>query len=198
MERWLAAPFLLLGLLFFGGCGALLPVAKTHTETPWTSFDQVKTTFDRIVPYETTTEELRELLFDPELTPNIRILTYPDIINMFMPNPSLTLEHMDRGLRDCVGDSVNCMAYQLNLQNLDARRHGNVLLDLFRFKRQTHQTGWRFTSLVVMVDGTVVYKVWGGTRRVDEHLYQRNPLGVLQDPAETAMKNTVPVVGGML
>lgn len=185
-------------LVWVAGCAPLLPVAKTHTETQWKSFEEVKSTFDRIVPYQTTREELLAMRIDPMQTPNIKILTYPDIINMFLPNTSLSLEHMDPGLRECVENGANCTAYQLNLQNVDARRHGNVWLDLFQFKRETHQTGWHFTSLVVMVDETVVYKIWGGTRRVDEHLYQRNPLGLLQDPAETAIKDAVPVVGGFL
>lgn len=189
---------LLLGLFLAAGCAPLLPVAKTHTETQWQSFEEVKETFDRIVPYQTTREELLAMQIDPAQTPNLRTLTYPEIINLFLSNTSLNLEHMDPGLRHCIENGAKCTAYQLNLKNVDARRHGSVLLDLFRFKRETHQTGWHFSSLVVIVDETVVYKIWGGTRRIDEHLYQRNPLGLLQDPAETMVKDAIPVVGGML
>jgi hypothetical protein len=129
---------------------------------------------------------LQELHFDPSQTPNIQIMTYPEIIQLFMPNSSFDLREMDPGLRLCVAESANCQAFQLNLHRLESERHGNVFLDLFRFKRQTHQTGWRFTSLVVLVEDQVVYKLWGGVPRVDEHLYQKNPLGPLQEPADTA------------
>lgn len=77
-----------------------------------------------------------------------------------------------------------CLGYQLILGKIVSRRHGNVFLDLFRFRRKTHKTGRRFTSLVVLVDDMVVYKVWGGIPMLDEHSYQRNPLGPLQEPAD--------------
>lgn len=192
-KKYLPAGLLL--VLLFGpllaGCGKMLPVARSHSESPWPSFAANKEVFDRIVPYRTTIADLKELQFDPSQTPNIQILTYPEIISLFIPNSSFRLEDMDQGLQDCVAASSSCQAYQLKLQRLDSRRHGNVLLDLFRFKRETHRTGWLFTSLVVLVDDVVVYKIWGGVPKVDEHLYQRNPLGPLQEAADAAFDYTL-------
>ncbi|MFH7325427.1 hypothetical protein [Desulfurivibrio sp. C05AmB] len=187
MPRLISAVFVvaLVGLLV-GGCGSMLPVAKTRSEARWGSFEESKAVFDQIIPYRTSRADLQELHFDPSQTPNIQIMTYPEIIQLFMPNSSFDLREMDPGLRLCVAESANCQAFQLNLHRLESERHGNVFLDLFRFKRQTHQTGWRFTSLVVLVEDQVVYKLWGGVPRVDEHLYQKNPLGPLQEPADTA------------
>ena len=157
---------------------------KTRSEAPWPSFAASKAVFDRVVPYQTTSEDLRGLIIDPAITPSPQILTCPDIVSLFMPNSSFSLKDMDRGLRDCVADSSKCLAYQFRLERMEARRQGNFILDVLSFVRRTHQTGWRFNALVVIVDDVVVYKLCGGTPRVDEHLYRRNPLGPLQEPAE--------------
>lgn len=175
---------LLLAALMAAGCSKLLPVTKVRSEARWPTFAASKVVFDQIVPYQTTREDLRALHIDPLTAPNVQILAYPEIMKMFMPNASFSVQEMDQGLRDCVADSANCIAYQLQLERMDARRHGNFILDLLGFVRQTHQIGWRFTSLVVMVDDVVVHKIYGGTPLVDEHLYRRSPLGPVQDPAE--------------
>ncbi len=195
MPRFAILSFaVVLVVLSNSGC-AMLPVAKSHQESPWHSFDQAKTLFDQIVPYQTTRAELQALQIDPIRTPNIQILSYPDIVQLFFPNSSIKLADLDQGLRDCVAASENCQALQINLQRIVAERHGNVLLDLFRFKRQVHQTGWHFNAVLIMVEDLVVYKIWGGTPKVDEHLYRKNPLGPLQEPADlirdTAIVNTL-------
>ncbi|MFU8819048.1 MAG: hypothetical protein ACNA74_04900 [Desulfurivibrio sp.] len=182
---------LLLAALLAGGCSKMLPVAKVRSEARWPSFAASKGVFDQIIPYQTTREDLRVLHIDPLTTPNIQILSYPEIMKMFMPNASFSVQEMDQGLRDCVADSANCMAYQLQLESMDSRRHGNFVLDLLGFVRQTHQIGWRFTSLLVMVDDVVVHKIYGGTPKVDEHLYRRNPFGPVQDPAEMVKDATI-------
>lgn len=174
-------------LLALGSSGCtMLPVAKSRHESPWENFEQAKEVFDRITPYQTTREELRAMRIDPMQTPNIQILSYVDIIKMFMPNSSITIANLEPGLRECVEAASKCQALQVNLQRITSERHGNVLLDLFRFKRQSHQTGWQFSAVVVMVKDTVVYKIWGGTPQINEHIYRKNPLGPLQEPADVA------------
>lgn len=185
---------LLLTMLGNSGCSAL-PVAKSRHESPWESFDQAKAVFDRIIPYQTTRDDLKALRIDPLATPNIRILSYVEIIQMFMPNSSITIANLEQGLRECVEASSKCQALQINLQHITSERHGNLFLDLFRFKRQAHQTGWQFGAVVVLINDTVVYKIWGGTPQIDEHLYRKNPLGPLQEPADVA--RDAAVVGTM-
>ncbi len=191
MDGFKQALLFLLWLPVLTGCGSLLPVAKTHSQSPWAGFEASKETFDLIVPFQTGSEDLRELHFDPGRTPNVQILTYPEIISIFMPNSSFKLEDMDPGLQECVARSASCRAYQMKLQRIESRRHGNVLLDLFNFKRETHRTGWIFSAMVVLVDDLVVYKFWGGIPKVDEHLYRRNPLGPLQEAADAAFDYNV-------
>jgi len=185
----LRAPLLPSLLFLFAlttGCVSLLPMAKSTDESPWDSFAQAKESFDRIVPFETSRNDLRQLGFDPYQTANITILNYLAIIEKFMPNQNITKEDLDLGLRDCIEAKTACTAYELKLQNLKSKREGNLFLDLFHFRRQAHQSGWRFTAFIVLVDDLVVYKLWDGTPLINAEMYKRNPLGPLQEPAQLA------------
>ena len=177
---------IILCLFSFSGCSGLLPVAKTTDKSPWDTFGQVKESYDLIIPFETTSKELKQLGFDPYSTPNIEILNYLAIIARFMPNSSITKEDLGAGLRGCIEAKNACLAYELKLQKIKSKRQGNVVLDILRFKRLAHQTGWRFSSLVVMVDDLVVYKIWDGKPLIDGEIYKKNPLGPFQDPASVA------------
>jgi hypothetical protein len=175
-----------------GGCGSLLPSAKETKRTQlWGTFDDVKGAFERIIPYQTTSDELQKIGFDPASTPNLRILTYLEIIQRFMFNPSIKKEDLDKGIQECIDAKTNCRAYEIRLRNISSNRYGNVMLDLFNFKRRTKQTGWEFEALVVMVNGTVVHKFWGGTPVIDEDKEVKNPLGPLQNPSDTARERTL-------
>ncbi len=177
---------LALVLCLTSGCGTMLPVAKTTDESRWDSFDQVKASFDLIVPFSTTKNDLQKLGFDPYQTANIQILNYLAIIAKFMPNTNITKADLPQGLQGCVEATDSCIAYELKTQNLKSQRQGNLFLDLLRFKRQAHQTGWRFSAFIVLVDDLVVYKLWDGQPRIEGEVYKKNPLGPLQEPADLA------------
>jgi len=166
------------------GCGTLLPSVKEITKTyKWETFDEAKTAFEKIVPYETTSDDLQKIGFDPSSTPNLVILSHLNIIQRFMFNPSIKKEDLDAGIQSCIDAKTNCRAYEIKLKNITSRRYGSVLLDLFNFKRRTNETGWQFEALIVMVNGTVVHKIWGGKPIIDEYREVKNPLGPLQDPS---------------
>jgi len=170
-----------------GGCGSLLPSAKETKRTQlWGSFDDVKGAFEQIIPYQTTSNELQKIGFDPASTPNLRILTYLEIIQRFMFNPSIKKEDLDRGIQECIDAKTGCRAYEIHLGNVERNRYGNTMLDLFKFKRKTRESGWQFEAFVVMVNDTVVHKFWGGTPVIDEDREVKNPLGPLQDPSDIA------------
>lgn len=168
------------------GCSGMLPVAKTTDETRWDNFEQVKASFDMITPFTTTQKDLQQLGFDPYQTSNIQILNYLAIIAKFMPNTNITMADLPPGLRGCVEAKDSCVAYEMKIQNIKSQRQGNLFLDLFRFKRQAHQTGWRFSAFIVLVDDLVVYKLWDGQPRIEGEVYKKNPLGPLQEPADLA------------
>lgn len=172
------------------GCGSLLPSIKETTRSPWKTFDEAKNAFDKIIPYETTTAELQRLGFSPFSTPNVRIITYLEIIQRFMANPSIKKEDLDEGLQTCITARDNCKAYEIQPKFIFNERYGSVLMDIFNFSKKTHQSGWEFTALVVLVDSTVVYKLWGGKPEIDENKEIKNPLGPLQDVSDLLFKAT--------
>ena len=87
---------ILIAAMAMSGCGSMLPSSKLTYKSPWDSFEEAKSAFDKITPYETNTKEMQALGFDPFTTPNIRILTYVDIMNRFMPNPSVKKEELQK------------------------------------------------------------------------------------------------------
>ena len=166
----------------FSGCSttALLPRQQKIVVTPWNSFAEAKNAFDQINPYQTKKDELAKLGFAPEVTPNIKILNYLDIIERFMPNQSITIEDLAEGLQDCLDDQEQCTAYEIIIRKYDSQRFGNVFLDLFNFRRKTTVSGWEFMALIVLKDGLVVYKLSSGRPNTDELDDAKNPLGPLQ------------------
>lgn len=168
--------------LLLVGCRGLLPTVKQTTPSPWKSFDEAKAAFDRITPYLTSVEELKEIGFNPFSTSNITILTYLDIMKTLPPVPS---EEIDEGILLCIRAKENCRAYEFEPKVVSNKRLGNFWLDIFNFRREISQTGWRFKAFIIVIDGTVVYKLWGGTPSINEKTDIRNPLGPLQDAGDT-------------
>ncbi|MDM8558605.1 hypothetical protein [Candidatus Parabeggiatoa sp. HSG14] len=168
-------------LLMSTGCAGLLPSLEQTTKSPWRSFEEAKKSFDKIESQRTTKEELKKLGFDPFEVPNVELITYLELIERFMPNQSIRMEDLDEGVRSCLQARDVCQGYEIGPQMIDSKRYGNVFLDLFNFRRKTITTGWHFTALIVLKDGLVVHKVWGGSPNVSKFEDKRNPLGPLQD-----------------
>jgi hypothetical protein len=171
------------------GCGGLLPRSHESVNVTWSSFEEAKTAFDRIEPGLTTVSDLAPLGFDPYTSPNTTILTYLDLIKYFMPNQSIRLEDLDPAVRDCINARDACRGFRVSAGEKRSKRYGNVLLDLFNFRRRATQTGWQFTALLLAHDDRIVYKLWGGQPTLDGQTDRRNPLGPLQSP-----DNVLPVL----
>lgn len=166
--------------LLLPGCGSLLPSSRATVQSPWHSYEEARESFDRIVINKTTIRELSSLGFDPFSTPNIKILTYLEVMNRFMPNPSIRKENLDEGIQRCIDAQGDCKALEFDPGVTKSRRHGNFWLDFFNFKRESEESGWKFKAFIVLVDDVVVYKLAGGNPRVSEQKITRNPLGPLQ------------------
>ncbi len=172
-------------ILLLSGCGIkLLPSTLDEEKSSWNSFAEAKMAFDRITVYETDIEGLKTLGFDPFSTANMEIQTYLDIMARFMPNPAIKKGDLNRGIRECIEAQNGCMAYDMSVKVYNTQRRGNVVLDLFGFKRRTNRTGWEFKSLFVINKGVVVYKLWGGKPQVRETSLKKKPLGPLQDSGD--------------
>ena len=176
--RTLAA---LAGLGICVACNSLLPTSRETVESPWESFDEAKAAYDSIVPMETTTEDLKSIGYDPDRTENVRVLSYLDVVNRFLPQGSMTREDLDPGLRDCLAARDACWAVEVEPNVIDKRREGYLLLDIFGFRRETITTGWRFSAVVVLKQDTVRYKIWDGSPSIEEKEVNKKPLGPLQD-----------------
>jgi len=170
-------------MILTGGCASisLLPTKRSVTESRWTNYAQVQAAFDLIQTNRTTVTDLKKMGFDPSASPNLKILTYVDLIQRFMPNPGLRLEDLHPAVRGCIEAKERSRAFELVLKNDNKKRHGNLFLDILGFKRQTHQTGWEFDGLILMDDGTVVYKLSSGQPLISREDKEVRPLGPLQE-----------------
>jgi hypothetical protein len=74
------------------GCSttSLLPHQKEITVTLWSTFDETAEAFDKITPNQTRRNDLQELGFTPQVTSNIKILNYLDIMKRFLLDQSIT------------------------------------------------------------------------------------------------------------
>ena len=162
------------------GCSSMLPSGKEVVKSPWNSFDEAQASFDQVFPDETTVEELSQLGFDPHKTPNIKILNYLDVRRLFKYEPGYDA-HYHPGVVACIRAKEACQTYDIDIKDVHKKRVGNFWLDIFVIKREEHKTGWNFQALILIVDEQVVYKLSGGSPKLDEIKTKKNPLGPLQE-----------------
>jgi hypothetical protein len=176
----LAAALALLALLA-SGCSFLLPSTQATARSKWRSFDEAKVAFDRILPGTTSTNELAELGFDPTTNANVRILTYLDVIQRFIPNQSITMNDLDPSVRTFIEHREEGQAWEVEVNTTKSRRYGNALLDVTGFVKKSHETGWQFKALLLIHEGRVVYKLASGQPNLDRYDKRVRPLGPLQE-----------------
>jgi hypothetical protein len=169
-----------MAVALLSACGGLLPRSHQSVNVTWPNFAAAKAAFDRIEPNTTTVADLAALGFDPYTSPNTTILTYLDLIKYFMPNPSIGLENLDPAVRDCISARDACRGFRITAGEKHSKRHGNVVADLFNFRRRATQSGWQFTALLLAQGERITYKLWGGQPMLDGETDRRNPLGPLQ------------------
>lgn len=169
-------------LLMCMGCARLLPSSKITINSPWQDYESAKRDYMKIVPGVTTTAELKKLGFDPNLVPNIRIMSTTEIICLFIPNSSIAIESLAPGIQQCIHSKDRCTAYKIEPSILNAKRTGNFWADLFTFKQVTSSDGWEFRGLIAIVDDVVTYRdPAGGRPLVSSEEIKKKPLGPLQD-----------------
>jgi len=165
--------------LLLSACGSVLPSSVNKSQSKWETFEDAKGAFDTVKVGLTTDADLRHLGFDAEAMPNIRIINYVDVAGLF--GSAFTPKNLPDGVKTCLDAKETCFAYVARVQNISAKRNGNVAMDLFGFGKQTHTTGWEMQATLVLVNKTVVYKMWSGTREIDSYEKQRTPLGPMQN-----------------
>jgi hypothetical protein len=163
------------------GCKSLFSSSSQRARTPWQNFAEAQTAYDRVIPHQTTLGELKSLGFDPHTTSNVKILTYLDLVQKFIPNSSISLQDLPPDVRDCIQSKDCCHAYELELDMTHNQRYGNLALDIFGFNRRTKTTGWTFKALVIIKDDVVAYKLRSGEPNVNRIEKKTKPLGPLQE-----------------
>jgi hypothetical protein len=182
MKRRMAGLLLMTGLIFLtAGCKSLFPHDQSTTISRWKNYRDVTAAFKTIVPYHTTVNDLQILGFDPRITPNIKALTYVDIIQTFMPTPAIHMKDLPDAVRECIEAKEHSQAYLVELSVVQNQRHGNLFLDIFGFNRKNHETGWQFKGLILIKDDLVVYKLSSGEPRISRESQKVKPLGPLQE-----------------
>ena len=177
-----------LSVLSFAACSTLLPRGESLTDSPWHSFNEAQQTFDKIVPYKTTVEDLRSFKLDPMRNPNITLLNYSDVLRRFIPSPATNMQDLDAGVQDCVRAKSACRGYEVDQKTLKRTRYGNFWADFLNFKRKTDIVGWRFNGVILIKDDLVVYKLTGGQPSIHEHEESKNPLGPFQGVGESTLR----------
>jgi len=173
--------FLLVLLSFNTGCHTILPSENKNTQTKWKSYEEVQIQFDKIIPNQTTLPELKLMGYNLTNTPNIKILTYLDLIKIFMPNASITLDDIHPEVKKCIQAKDECHAFELEIEVINKKRFGNVAADMLGFRKNTQTTGWKFRALILVRNEKVVYKLGSGQPSIDTTERKKIPLGPFQE-----------------
>ncbi len=168
-------------VLLTTGCKTLFSSEGSQTKSVLQNFDEAENAFNKIITHKTTVDELKQMGFDLETTPNVKLLTYLDIIERFIPNQSITKADLPLDVLACIESKNGCHAYELTLEVTRSKRYGNLCLDVTGFQRKTHITGWTFKSLIIIRDNLVTYKLRSGQPKVDRLEKRVKPLGPFQD-----------------
>lgn len=178
--------FLVLSFLLFCGCTqSFLPTQGVYTESSFETYTQVEDVVNNIVVGKTKYSDLVKVGLDLEKIPNVKRLTYLDVMSRFkldspsrytifndiqLPNGVLkTLEAREKGL-----------AYEINLERIKNQREGSLVLDILNFRKNVHITGWNISVLILIVDDTVEYVLYSGEKNIDRFEREKNPLGPFQ------------------
>ncbi len=177
-----------MGLLFFtGGCAtqSLLPTQGVYTESSFETYTQVEGVVENIEIGKTKYSDLVKLGLDLENIPNVKRLTYLDVMSKFkLDSPSrYTLFNkieLPSGVLKTLAAREDGLAYEINLERIKNQREGSVILDILNFRKNVHTTGWKISVLILMVDDTVEYVLYSGEKNIDTLKRERNPLGPFQ------------------
>lgn len=167
-------------------CASWLPQGASQIPSSFHSFAQAQAALEQIVPFETTVAQLPGLGFDPAGGSNVTQVPYPEIAARLAPNPGVPLAAMDPGVRRCILAQTACRGFAFKFGEQKRDREGSFLLDFLNIKRVTHFTGWQFEALVVVADGVVLFRNFGGEPHTDRTEQQLNPLGPFQPAGESA------------
>ena len=166
---------------FTTGCKSLFPTEDNRPQNGWKSYEDALNAFNQIVPHQTSLKDLCAMGFDPTNSPNVRILTYLDVIERFLPNQSIQKSDMPNDVRYCLEAKDGCKGFELLIESNHRKRYGSLPLDILGFKKNTRITGWSFRALLVVQNDVVTYKLASGEPNIDRTEKRFKPLGPFQE-----------------
>lgn len=188
MKNLITLTVLLLFMFLCTSCVHLLPSNYEEDKALWTDYGAASSAFSSIVHGTTRLSEIQTTGFDIFNGANIKTLNFLDVQEMFLSHPSLELEDLPKGVRDCLEAQDHCDAYLLSVERLKSERYGSFWADLFGFRKKTHHTGWKYEVLLVVIDDIVVYALESGIPNIDRREVEKNPLGPLDGFGEEALE----------
>lgn len=168
-----------LGWLLVGCSSTVLPGSSNVSQSTWNTYADAKKAYDTVKVGESSLEDIRKLGFDPKVVPNIKVINYVDVVNLF--GPAFKMDDLPGGVQACAKAREDCYAYAVRLQNVQSQRGGFIPADLLGFKKQVTTTGWELNATLVLVGDKVVYKLWNGTPDIKATNQEFNPLGPMQN-----------------
>jgi hypothetical protein len=172
--------------LVLAGCASLLPRGSVDAPSSFRSYAEAQSAAEKVVPFRTQTSELPALGFDPQNGRNVTLIPYPEIVAKLAPYSGVPLENLEPGVRECILAQASCRGYQFHFERMDHKREGNFWADFFNVRRETHVTGWTFDALIVVSNGTVLFRNFAGQPHVERFEKETNPLGPFQPAGEGA------------
>jgi hypothetical protein len=156
-----------------------------YTESSFETYKQVESVVSKIKIGKTKYSDLVKLGFDLEKMPNVKRLTYLDVMTKFkLDSPSRYTIFNDIELPDGVIKTLkareNGLAYEINLERIVNQREGSLVLDMLNFRKNVHTTGWNISVLILVVDNTVEYVLYSGEKNINKRELEKNPLGPFQ------------------
>lgn len=181
LGRMILGSFLVASLAACASAPSVLPEERSFVQTPFTTYQEAYEAYDNVRLAETTKGQLFTTGYDFATLPNVKELSYLDLIETFMPRDNVTFDDLDPKLRACLKARASCKGYLLQPSHIELDRVGSVMLDVLNFRRTEVTSGWQAQALFVMHNDVVVYKLWSGTQNVSETRQQTNPLGPFQN-----------------
>lgn len=167
-------------------CTSMLPHGSSDTPAGFAGFEEAREAVQRIVALETPASDLPRLGFDPVGGHNVTLIPYPDIVGRLAPHPGVPYDKLDAGIRKCIEAQTACRGYLFHYEREDRRREGSFWLDFLNVRRTTSTRGWWLDALIVVADGTVLFRNYAGQASTDKVDRQVNPLGPFQPAGESA------------
>lgn len=172
--------------LLLGACTAMLPRGSSDAPSPFSTFAEAQSAAEKIQPFKTPSGELAQLGFDAKDGRNVTMIPYPEIVARLAPYSGVPLEQLDPGIRTCILAKTDCRGYVFRFEKESREREGGFWADFLNVKRETRVRGWWFEALVVVNDGTVLFRNVSGQPHVEKLVRERNPLGPFQPAGEGA------------